>query len=61
MSNPLTEPWPGPYGGVPPWDQIAPGHFPPAFTAALEDERAAVARIATDPARQLADDIEKLR
>jgi peptidyl-dipeptidase Dcp len=50
MSNPLTEPWPGPYGGVPPWDQVRADDFPPAFEAALADERASIARIAADPA-----------
>jgi peptidyl-dipeptidase Dcp len=50
MPNPLTEPWPGPYGGVPPWDKVRAEDFPAAFEAALADERASVARIAADPA-----------
>jgi peptidyl-dipeptidase Dcp len=49
MSNPLIDPWPGPYGGVPPWDRIGPSAFPSAFEAAIAGERAAVARIADDP------------
>jgi peptidyl-dipeptidase Dcp len=49
MPNPLTEPWPGPYGGVPPWDKVNAEDFPAAFEAALADERAAIARIAADP------------
>jgi peptidyl-dipeptidase Dcp len=36
--NPLLAPWPGPYGGVPPWDQMRPEHFPGAFEAALAEE-----------------------
>lgn len=44
--------WSGPFGGVPPWDRIAPTDFPPAFDSALAEERDAVARIAssTEPA-----------
>ena len=48
--NPLTAPWPGPHGGLPPWDLVTPEHFPEAFEAALADEREAVARIADEPA-----------
>src|SRR5687768_14982044 len=50
MSNPLIDPWPGPYGGVPPWDQVKSEDFPSAFEAALADERASIARIAAEPA-----------
>ena len=38
-TNPLTAPWTGPYGGVPPWDQMTPQLFPGALEAALEEER----------------------
>ncbi|MGE3842991.1 MAG: M3 family metallopeptidase, partial [Vicinamibacterales bacterium] len=44
-TNPLLEPWPGPYGGVPPWDRVEAADFPSAFEAALADERGAVAAI----------------
>lgn len=44
-SNPLLEPWPGPYGGVPPWNRVQPHHFPSAFEAAIADERAAIEAI----------------
>jgi peptidyl-dipeptidase Dcp len=37
--NPLIAPWSGPYGGVPPWDRMAPEHFPGAFTAAIAEQR----------------------
>ena len=37
--NPLIRPWTGSYGGVPPWDQMKPAHFPDAFEAALSEQR----------------------
>jgi len=37
--NPLISPWSGPYGGVPPWDRMAPEHFPGAFEAAIAERR----------------------
>ena len=49
-SNPLTRPWTGPYGGVPPWDQADPELFPGAFAAAIAEQRAEIDAIATDPA-----------
>jgi len=49
-ANLLIRPWAGPYGGVPPWDQAQPQHFPDAFEAALAEQRAEIARIAADPA-----------
>ena len=48
-SNPLTRPWTGPYGGVPPWDQAKPGLFPAAFEAAIAGQRAEIESIAADP------------
>lgn len=44
-SNPLIRPWPGPYGGVPPWDQVRADVFPEAFDVALAEHRAEVAAI----------------
>src|SRR5262245_34322639 len=49
-SNPLTRPWTGPYGGVPPWDQADPELFPGAFEAAIAEQRAEIDAIAADPA-----------
>jgi peptidyl-dipeptidase Dcp len=46
MSNPLVTPWPGPYGGVPPWDDAVPARFPEAFAVALAEQRAEIDRIA---------------
>lgn len=48
-ANPLLAPWTTP-GGVPPYDQIRPHHYEPAFDAALARARAEVEAIATDPA-----------
>ena len=50
--NPLVAPWAGPYGGVPPWDQIRPDYFPAAFERALAEQRAEIDAIAssTEPA-----------
>jgi len=48
-SNPLTAPWQGPYGGVPPWDKVRAEDFPDAFAIALAEERAAVEEIARSP------------
>ena len=49
-SNPLTRPWTGPYGGVPPWDQADPELFPGAFEAAIAAQRAEIDAIAADQA-----------
>ncbi|MET0245742.1 MAG: M3 family metallopeptidase [Sphingomonas sp.] len=37
--SPLLKPWPGNYGGTPPWDRFTPAMFPPAFEAAMADLR----------------------
>ena len=47
--NPLTAPWAGPYGGVPPWDRMAPEHFPGAFAAAIAEQRSEIDAIAANP------------
>ncbi len=47
--NPLLAAWLGP-DEVPPFGRIAPKHFRPAFERAMADQRAALARVATDPA-----------
>jgi peptidyl-dipeptidase Dcp len=44
--NPLVAPWSGPYGGVPPWDQVRPELFADAFATALAEERAEIDAIA---------------
>jgi peptidyl-dipeptidase Dcp len=47
--NPLIAPWAGPYGGVPPWDRMAPEHFPGAFEAALAEQRREIDAIVSSP------------
>ena len=49
MSNPLLQDWQGPHG-LPPFDQIRPEHFEPAFAAALAEHRAELAAIAAQAA-----------
>src|SRR5687768_4054976 len=48
--NPLLRPWVGPYGGVPPLDQIRVEHFEPALAAGMQENLAEIDRIANDPA-----------
>jgi peptidyl-dipeptidase Dcp len=62
MSNPLVASWTGPFGGVPPWDQVRAADFPQAFETALADQRAAVQAVAADPAApDFANTIEALQ
>jgi peptidyl-dipeptidase Dcp len=48
-TNPLLESWSGPFE-APPFDRFEPGHFPPAFEAALKEARAEIDAVANDPA-----------
>lgn len=48
--NPLLAPWPGPFGGVPPFDRVRVEHFAPALEAAMAEQLAAIERIAAEPA-----------
>jgi peptidyl-dipeptidase Dcp len=47
--NPLLASWTGPFE-APPFDRIEPGHFRPAFDAALRDARREIDAVAADPA-----------
>lgn len=47
--SPLLQPWPGPFGGVPPWDAVDPEAFPAAFEAAVDTATAQIDAIAADP------------
>lgn len=40
--------WAGPYGGVPPWDQVKVSDFTPAFDHAIEAARAEIAAISAN-------------
>ncbi len=46
----LTAPWTGPFGGVPPWDQVKPADFSAAFDLAMADQRKAIKAIVDNPA-----------
>ena len=48
--NPLLADWTGPYGGVPPWDQVTPELFPAAFQAAIDERQGEIETIAAKPA-----------
>jgi len=50
QQNPLLAAWSGPYGGVPPFDQVRVEHFKPALEAAMAETLADVQRIANNPA-----------
>ncbi len=50
-THPLLASWAGPYGGVPPWDQIDPKDFIAAADAAMALGRAEITAIANNKAR----------
>ena len=50
VQNPLLATWSGPYGGVPPFDQVKVEHFKPALEASIEEYRRELAAIANNPA-----------
>ncbi|HEX4909175.1 MAG TPA: M3 family metallopeptidase [Permianibacter sp.] len=45
----MLQEWTGPYGGVPAWDRVNPAEFVPAFMAAMDDSRAHIHRITSNP------------
>ncbi len=45
----LVEPWTGPYGGVPPWDQVEPAAFEQAFEVAMAEAVAEIDAISNNP------------
>jgi peptidyl-dipeptidase Dcp len=47
--NPLLAPWTAPYG-LPPFADVRPEHYLPAFDKALAEHKAEIAAIAADPA-----------
>ena len=47
--NPLLAAWSGPYGGVPPFDQVQVAHFKPALEAAMAQKLAEIEAIAKSP------------
>jgi peptidyl-dipeptidase Dcp len=44
-ANPLTVQWSGPYGGVPPFDQVRVEHFVPALMAGMAEQRKEITAI----------------
>lgn len=48
--NPLLKPWAGPFGGVPPFDQVRLEHFKPALEAAMAQNLDEIDAIAANPA-----------
>ncbi|HSD27285.1 MAG TPA: M3 family metallopeptidase [Vicinamibacteria bacterium] len=48
--NPLVAPWTGPYGGVPPFDQVKVEHFEPALEAGMSDQLSHIDRITAEAA-----------
>jgi peptidyl-dipeptidase Dcp len=48
--NPMLAAWKGPYGGVPPFDQVKVADFKPALEAAMAEQLAETDTIANDPA-----------
>ena len=48
--NPLLGEWTGPFGGVPPFDEVEVADFQPALEAAMRESLAEIDRIAGDPA-----------
>src|SRR5437879_5816283 len=49
-ATPLLAPWTGPYGGVPPFDQVHTADFKPALLAGMAEELGDYERIANNPA-----------
>ncbi len=48
-ANALLAPWPGPYGGVPPFDVITPAMFPSALEVSLTERRHDIEAIQGNP------------
>ncbi len=49
VNNPLVKPWTGPFGGVPPFDQVKVEYFKPALEIGMAEQLAAIARIVANP------------
>lgn len=47
--NVLADPWPGPYQGVPPWDQVTPDLLRDALNKGIEARRAEIEAIVSNP------------
>jgi peptidyl-dipeptidase Dcp len=49
MSNPISDPWTGPFGGVPPFDRVRVEDFKPALESAMAECLAEIDAIAESP------------
>lgn len=49
-TNPMLQPWTGPYEGVPPWDKLDPELFPDAFAKGMAEVKAEVQKVIDNPA-----------
>ena len=49
VGNPLADPWPGPYQGVPPWNQVTVDLLRDALNKGIDAMRAEVAAIVDNP------------
>ncbi len=49
IDSPLLQAWPGPYGGVPPWNLVREEEFLPAFEAAIAMAEEEIEAIANNP------------
>ena len=49
-TNPLLAPWTGPYGGVPPFDEVKVERFKPALEAGMTDQLFAIDKITAETA-----------
>jgi peptidyl-dipeptidase Dcp len=60
---PLLSPWPGPFGGVPPFDKIKTKDFTPALEAGMEQTRKEIAAIAgaKEPAPEIPTAVDSRR
>ena len=47
--NSILQDWTGPYGGVPPWDEIKVSHFPEAFEQTMKDIKAEYVAVRDNP------------
>lgn len=50
QTSPLLKLWPGPYGGVPPWNEVRPEEFAAAFDVAMADAESEFDEIANQTA-----------
>lgn len=58
-SNTVLQEWTGPYGGVPPWDEIKVSDFPEAFQVMMDNVKAEVTAIRDNPAPATFDNFTK--